>query len=181
MALARQELIEHGRGEEGRTVTQVLHLGTTGEVIDAIAPMIAPLLVNVGAGTGERVDLWVLAGDRDAPPRIAVLPCDPSRCGVGGPRRLNITVTPLTPCETRVMSCLPTHMTVPEMAEQLSLSRFTVKSHMASIYRKLEVTSRGAAVHAAQDLGILGSVSRRDRNVASQYRRRAPVIPMAGR
>jgi DNA-binding CsgD family transcriptional regulator len=180
MALAREELIEHGRGEEGGTVTQVLHLGTTCELIDAIAPMIAPLLVNVGAGASERVDIWVLGGDGDAPPRIAVLPCDPSRCGIGGPRRLNITVTPLTPCETRVMSCLPTHMTVPEMAEQLSLSRFTVKSHMASIYRKLEVTNRGAAVHAAQDLGILGSVSRRD-GVGSQYQRRAPVIPMAGR
>jgi DNA-binding CsgD family transcriptional regulator len=180
MASLDPEPVERVWEDDGSN-TQVLHLGTTAKLIDAIAPMIAPLLVNPGVGTSARVDLWVMGGSGDGPPRVAVLPCDPRRCGVGGPRRLNITLTPLTPSETRVMSCLPTYMTVPEIAEHLSLSRFTVKSHMASIYRKLEVTSRGGAVETAQDLGILGSVSRRGHLAGSQYQRRSPLIRMAGR
>ena len=63
---------------------------------------------------------------------------------------------PLTPAERRVLELLPTHFTDAQMAEQLFVSRNTVKSHVKSLYRKLEVSSRADAVGRARELGLLG-------------------------
>jgi ATP/maltotriose-dependent transcriptional regulator MalT len=41
------------------------------------------------------------------------------------------------------------------MAEQLFVSRNTVKSHVKSLYRKLEVSSRADAVERAREVGLL--------------------------
>jgi ATP/maltotriose-dependent transcriptional regulator MalT len=62
---------------------------------------------------------------------------------------------PLTPAERRVLDLLPTHFTDAQMAEQLFVSRNTVKTHVKSLYRKLEVSSRADAVARARDLGLL--------------------------
>ncbi len=64
-------------------------------------------------------------------------------------------VTTLTPAELRLLPQLSTHLSFPEIGERLFLSRHTIKSQAISIYRKLEVTSRGDAVARAQDLGLL--------------------------
>ena len=42
-----------------------------------------------------------------------------------------------------------------EIAAHLKLSEPTVKFHLTSIYRKLEVQNRTAAVSAALDVGII--------------------------
>jgi LuxR family maltose regulon positive regulatory protein len=62
---------------------------------------------------------------------------------------------PLTPAERRVLELLPTHLTDAQMAEQLFVSRNTVKTHLKSVYRKLEVSSRAEAVQMARDTGLL--------------------------
>ena len=62
---------------------------------------------------------------------------------------------PLTPAERRVLELLPTHLTDAQMAEQLFVSRNTVKTHLKSVYRKLEVSSRADAVRRARDMGLL--------------------------
>ncbi len=62
---------------------------------------------------------------------------------------------PLTPAERRVLELLPTHLTDAQMAEQLFVSRNTVKTHVKSLYRKLEVSSRADAVARARELGLL--------------------------
>ena len=62
---------------------------------------------------------------------------------------------PLTPAERRVLELLPTHLTDAQVAEQLFVSRNTVKSHVKSLYRKLEVSSRSDAVERARELGLL--------------------------
>lgn len=54
----------------------------------------------------------------------------------------------LSPAELRVWELLKSRMTLSEIAQQLFLSRETVKSHTVSIYRKLGVASR----RSAQDL-----------------------------
>lgn len=61
----------------------------------------------------------------------------------------------LTAAELRVLPLLTTHLTFREIGEQLYLSRHTVKSHAMSIYRKLGVSSRNAAVKRARDVGLL--------------------------
>jgi ATP/maltotriose-dependent transcriptional regulator MalT len=42
-----------------------------------------------------------------------------------------------------------------DIADQLLVSRNTVKTHLISTYRKLGVSSRGHAVLAAQQRGLL--------------------------
>ena len=54
-----------------------------------------------------------------------------------------------------MLPLLTTHLTFREIGTRLYLSHHTVKSHAISIYRKLDVTSRGAAVERARDVGLL--------------------------
>jgi LuxR family maltose regulon positive regulatory protein len=61
----------------------------------------------------------------------------------------------LTAAELRVLRCLPTHLTLAEIAQQLFVSRNTVKSQAIAIYRKLGTASRGNAVAVARDAGLL--------------------------
>jgi LuxR family transcriptional regulator, maltose regulon positive regulatory protein len=61
----------------------------------------------------------------------------------------------LTAAGLRLLPLLATHLSFPEIAAQLYLSRNTVKSHMHSIYRKLGTSSRSQAVTRLRDLGLL--------------------------
>src|SRR3954463_9450663 len=61
----------------------------------------------------------------------------------------------LTAAELHVLPLLTSHLTFREIGARLYLSHHTVKSHAISIYRKLDVTSRGAAVEQARNVGLL--------------------------
>ncbi|HET9081507.1 MAG TPA: LuxR C-terminal-related transcriptional regulator, partial [Trebonia sp.] len=61
----------------------------------------------------------------------------------------------LTAAELRLLPMFATNLSLPQIAEQLSLSRHTVKTQATSIYRKLDVSSRNQAVMRARDLGLL--------------------------
>ena len=63
-------------------------------------------------------------------------------------------IDPLTPAEERVLFYLASSLTVAELARQLGVSPNTVKSQMKSIYRKLAVGSRDAAIERARELGL---------------------------
>jgi LuxR family maltose regulon positive regulatory protein len=65
--------------------------------------------------------------------------------------------SPLTPAELRVLPYLQTHLRFRDIGERLFVSQNTVRSQVASIYRKLGVTSRNDAVEQALALGLLGS------------------------
>ena len=60
----------------------------------------------------------------------------------------------LTGKESEVLTYLKGSLTAQEIAEELHLSLPTVKTHIASVYRKLGVASRAAAVSEAKRLGI---------------------------
>jgi LuxR family transcriptional regulator, maltose regulon positive regulatory protein len=75
-----------------------------------------------------------------------------------GPGRLR---EPLSNSETRILRYLPTNLTAPEIASQLSLSVHTVKTHMRHLYTKLGVHCRGQAVERARTLGLLAPSPRR--------------------
>jgi LuxR family maltose regulon positive regulatory protein len=61
----------------------------------------------------------------------------------------------VTPAEQRVLQLLTTHLTLGEIAEQLHISRNTVKTHAISVYRKLNASTRTEAVREARSLGLL--------------------------
>lgn len=63
----------------------------------------------------------------------------------------------LTAAELRVLQFLPTNLNLADIADELYVSRNTVKSHTAAIYRKLGTTSRNQAVEIARAAGLLDS------------------------
>jgi LuxR family transcriptional regulator, maltose regulon positive regulatory protein len=64
--------------------------------------------------------------------------------------------SPLSPAELRLLPYLQTHLTFGEIGERLFVSRNTVSTEVASIYRKLGVSSRNDAVQQATAIGLLG-------------------------
>jgi LuxR family transcriptional regulator, maltose regulon positive regulatory protein len=68
---------------------------------------------------------------------------------------VGLAATPLTPAEMRVLRYLPTHLSFEAIAEELIVSRNTVKTQAIAAYRKLGVSSRAEAVEQARGLGLL--------------------------
>lgn len=67
----------------------------------------------------------------------------------------SVGASSLTTAELRLLPLLVTHLTYPEIGERLFVSRHTVKTQAMSIYRKLGVTSRTAAVDKARETGLI--------------------------
>jgi LuxR family transcriptional regulator, maltose regulon positive regulatory protein len=82
--------------------------------------------------------LSLLAGQAPAPP-------------AGPPPPLE----PLSDSEIRVLRYLPTNLTGPEIADELSVSLNTVRTHMRHLYAKLGTHRRAEAVARARVLGLL--------------------------
>ena len=61
----------------------------------------------------------------------------------------------LTAAELRLLPLLSTHLSFPQIAEEMFLSRHTIKSEAMSIYRKLGACSRSQAVARSRELGLL--------------------------
>ena len=86
----------------------------------------------------------LLSGNRPAPPSA-------------GPRP---PLEPLSDSEIRVLRYLPTHLSAPEIASELSVSTSTVKTHLRNLYAKLGVHRRTEAVDSARALGLLAPPAR---------------------
>ena len=61
---------------------------------------------------------------------------------------------PLSDRELQVLQYFKTHLTTTEIADELYLPVHTVRSHVKSIYGKLQVNSQTQAVERAKILGI---------------------------
>jgi DNA-binding CsgD family transcriptional regulator len=61
----------------------------------------------------------------------------------------------LTPRERDILRLVAAGLTDKQIATQLFISAHTVNSHLRSIYRKLNVNTRTAAIHAAQHASLL--------------------------
>jgi LuxR family maltose regulon positive regulatory protein len=66
----------------------------------------------------------------------------------------------LSPGELRVLRYLPTNLSRPEIAGELSVSPNTVNAHIRSIYAKLGVRDRSSAVQRARELRLLAAAGR---------------------
>ena len=93
-----------------------------------------------------------------AGPASGPSPGRPRRSGPSSPRERGSSVpgaSALTAAELRLLPLLSTHLSFPEIAEEMFLSRHTIKSEANSIYRKLGVSSRSQAVSRSLELGLL--------------------------
>ena len=66
-------------------------------------------------------------------------------------------IQPLSPSELRVLRYLPTNLSRPEIASELSVSVNTVNTHIRSIYAKLQAQDRSSAVHRARQMRLLSA------------------------
>jgi LuxR family transcriptional regulator, maltose regulon positive regulatory protein len=64
-------------------------------------------------------------------------------------------IDPLSKTEIRVLRYLPTNLTTPQIARELSLSVHTVRTHIRHLFVKLGVHGRTEAVTRARALGLL--------------------------
>ena len=82
---------------------------------------------------------------------------------LGGKEREPAPVAPtqlreqLTESEIRVLRYLPTNLSRPEIAGELSVSVNTIGTHLRSIYAKLHVRDRSSAVQRARELRLLAA------------------------
>ncbi len=67
----------------------------------------------------------------------------------------------LSPSELRVLRYLPTNLSRPEIASELSVSLNTINTHVRNIYAKLSARDRSSAVQRARELRLLSSAGTR--------------------
>ncbi|NIL78945.1 serine/threonine-protein kinase [Rhodococcus sp. B10] len=67
----------------------------------------------------------------------------------------DVLVDPLTKREMQVLRAIEEPASLPELADRLFVSVNTLKAHLRSVYRKMEVNGRREAVVKARSLGLL--------------------------
>jgi LuxR family maltose regulon positive regulatory protein len=96
----------------------------------------------------------LLASFEDAGTLSTMLEDGRRRIALARPRRRQPDSSALTEAELAVLRLLPSPRSQRAIASELSVSINTVKTHTASIYRKLGVSSRDEAVTRASDLNL---------------------------
>ncbi len=89
-------------------------------------------------------------GGAVAPPPVEVLPAAVQRSGL-----VEEPEIALTERETEVLQRVGKGYTLPEIAQQLGLSRHTVADYVKQIYRKLDISSRAEAALEAARRGLV--------------------------
>ena len=113
-------------------------------------------------GPAVRELLELQAQDGTAHPALLEVLLD----GVGqGPASGATLAEPLTEREQRILRYLPTMLTNAEIGAEVFVSLNTVKTHLRSIYRKLDANGRADAVERARRLGLLPAGIKRPRVV----------------
>jgi LuxR family transcriptional regulator, maltose regulon positive regulatory protein len=74
-----------------------------------------------------------------------------------GDERSLADIEQLSPSELRVLRYLPTNLSRPEIASELSLSVNTVNTHVRNIYAKLQAQDRSSAVQRARQMRLLSA------------------------
>lgn len=88
-------------------------------------------------------------------PALLEVLLDARQRGPGNSREPAALPTPLTERETKILRYLPTMLSNAEIGAETFVSLNTVKTHLRSIYRKLDATNRADAVARARTLGLL--------------------------
>ena len=113
---------------------------------------------GLAAGAGPAGREETAGGHGGRSPHAAIVPARPAEP----------LLEPLSGGEVRVLPYLPTNLTAPEIARELSVSPNTVKTHIRHMYAKFGAHHRTEVVELARTLGLLapsrtGPVSRATR------------------
>jgi LuxR family maltose regulon positive regulatory protein len=156
-ALAGQGELAEAEAQLGRALELV--------EVDSMSPHRALALLGLASvrhGRGDRAGARALADqarnliDQFTDPGVlpALLEQAEERLGSPPSQRVQL-VEPLTEREQTVLRLLPTQLTTPEIAQELSVSVNTIRSQVQAIYRKLQASSRAEAVTKARHLRLL--------------------------
>ena len=111
-----------------------------------MAPLLRPIAKQGTAPSYVRRLLAALTS-----PRRPVL----TRPALTRPAKPGVLIEPLSARELDVLRLLGTDLDGPDIARELIVSLNTVRTHTKSIYAKLGVNSRRAAVRRARELDLL--------------------------
>jgi len=125
----------------------------------AVRGRLALAQVNIALGDPQRAAV-LLAEARDARGPSNASPVLDRMVDETEQRLSQVTTTlagtsSLTTAEVRVLQYLPTHLSFPQIADELVVSRHTVKTQAMSAYRKLGVHTRTQAIERARRAGLL--------------------------
>jgi LuxR family maltose regulon positive regulatory protein len=160
--------------EGGRTgsmiemlILQALAHQQAGDVPAALVPLQRALTlaeperhVRLFVDEGQRMTaLLTVAGEKGIAPEYVARLLDAARPAGHSTLAPKGMVEPLSARELDVLRLLATDMDGPSIAAELIVGVSTVRSHTKSIYAKLGVHSRRAAVRRASELGLLSGAS----------------------
>jgi len=130
---------------------------------------LAHAYLALGEVAGARLMLAEVADLIAVRPGIAPLAAEVEalRARTGGMTSGRAGAATLTTAELRLLGYLPSHLSFREIADRLYVSINTVKTQAISIYTKLGVSSRSAAIEAAVDSGLLDPSANRFPPVAA--------------
>ena len=141
----RSAFVLQRAGRSGAAGTQIVAAAALAETEALLAPFAdAPLALSLLRTSAPSRPL------RHLRPLLESVP-DPDRRATANAH----LVESLTAREVGVLEYLPSRLTNSEIAEQLYISVNTLKTHLRSIYRKLQVDDRDDAVARASSLGLL--------------------------
>jgi LuxR family maltose regulon positive regulatory protein len=111
-------------------------------------------LTTVFTDSGPEITTRIAALGAPSLPPIAATVLHEAAIRVRIPADAGLTEL-LTEREMELVALLPTRLTNTELADRFFVSVNTIKSHMAHIYRKLEVSNRSDAIERATELGMM--------------------------
>jgi LuxR family transcriptional regulator, maltose regulon positive regulatory protein len=129
--------------------------------VDESLPMVQ-LLLEAGAHmimpeyTGKLLAAFETQGQgRESASIISVPPASQSLIEVEAPSSKTSLFEPLSQRELEILRLFKTELSGPEIAKELVIALSTVRTHTKSIFSKLEVNNRRAAVKRAAELGLM--------------------------
>ena len=134
-------------------ILAALRAGATGYVLKERDDMEISLSIRSVLRGGAPIDPFI------ARRILALLPTQQTEGGAGKHTVATEEPVPegeaLSARESQILTLVADGLTNREIAEELCISQYTVASHIKNIYRKLSVSSRTKAIHAARARGLL--------------------------
>ena len=123
----------------------------------ALAEPDRPVLPFLMTGAGELLEAMPRHETAHAALLVDILDVMRGSSPAAAGQRPPLPAEELSPGELRVLRYLPTNLSRPEIATELSVSPNTVNTQIRSIYAKLQVRDRSSAVQRARELRLLSA------------------------